>query len=92
MRKAPIFNACKDKIAVSQDQQNRGEAMSKKGSATRVAHVRTGKLFFASAQENTSSVPLSFKQKRKDLHALVWEALPLPRANKVERRKNLATL
>ena len=35
--------------------------MSKKGSATRVAHVRTGKLFFASAQENTSRVPLSFK-------------------------------
>jgi len=27
----------------------------------RVAHVRTGKLFFASVQENTSSVPLSFK-------------------------------
>ena len=35
--------------------------MSKKGSEMRVAHVRTGKLFFASAQENTSSVPLSFK-------------------------------
>ncbi len=47
--------------------------MSKKGSATRVAHVRAGKLFFASAQENTSRVPLSFKQKRKDLHALVWK-------------------
>ena len=35
--------------------------MSKKGSATRVAHVRTGKLFFVSVQESTSRVPLSFK-------------------------------
>jgi hypothetical protein len=61
MRKAPIFNACKDIIAVSQDLPNCGEAMSKKGSATRFAHVRTGKLFFASVQDNTLWVPLSFK-------------------------------
>lgn len=39
--------------------------MSKKGSATRVAYVRTGKLFFASAQENTLWVPLSFKPKER---------------------------
>lgn len=39
--------------------------MWEKGSAMRFAHVRTGKLFFVSVQDNTLWVPLSFKPKER---------------------------
>lgn len=39
--------------------------MSKKGSATRFVRVRTGKLFFASTQENTLRAMLTFKPKER---------------------------
>jgi hypothetical protein len=39
--------------------------MWKKGSATRFVRVRTGKLFFASTQENTLRATLTFKPKER---------------------------